>query len=94
MAQQPGFQPRIQMPPPTGNQQFDEWARNFAISHNNQPRMSWFSGTTPNSVVTGTVGDLAVNLASGSTVTRIWIMGGAPSYVTNKGWVTIATGPS
>lgn len=82
------------MPPPTGNQALDLWLRNFAISHNNQPRVSWFSGTTPNSVLTGTVGDLAINLASGSTVTRAWIMAGAPSYVTNKGWVTLATGPS
>lgn len=92
MAQQSGFQSRIQGPPPTGNQALDGWLRNVWILINNQPRLSWFSGTTPNSVVTGTPGDLAINLVSGSTVTRMWIMGGAPSYVTNKGWVMIWAG--
>ena len=90
--QQPGFQRRITMPPATGNQALDEWLRNFAISHNNEPRVSWFSGTTPNSSLTGTAGDLAINLASGSTVSRIWVMGGSPSYVTTQGWVFLSVG--
>jgi len=92
--QQPGFQRRITMPPPTGNQALDEWLRNFAISHNNEPRMSWFSGTTPNSNITGTAGDIVVNLASGSTVSRFWIMTGAPSYITNLGWKFLSVGGS
>jgi hypothetical protein len=92
--QQPGFQPKIHNPPTTGNQAVDHWLRDLAIVVNNLPRLSWFSGTTPNSVVTGTAGDIAVNLASGSTTTRLWVMGGAPSFVTNKGWITLATGPA
>ena len=91
-AQQAGVPARIQAPPPTGNQAFDQWARNVWLLLNNMPRVSWFSGVTPNSVWTGTAGDLAINLASASTHTRIWVMGGAPSYVTNKNWFPLALG--
>lgn len=88
------YQPKIQLPPPTGNQALDQWLYKVAQTINGFPRMSWFSGTTPNSIHTGTPGDLAINLASGSTTTRVWIMGGIPtSLSTNKGWVTLMIGP-
>ena len=94
MAQQPGFQPRIHNPPPTGNQAVDHWLRDLAAIVNSQPRVSWFSGTTPNSAITGVAGDLAINLASGSTVSRLWLMGGSPSYVTTLGWRIVSLGAS
>lgn len=90
-----GFQRRVLYPPPTGNQALDQWLQSVAVVLNGLPRVSWFSGTTPNSSHTGTPGDLAINLGSGSTVTRVWMMGGDPaSVVTNLGWVTLATGPA
>ena len=92
MTQQAGVPSRIQAPPPTGNQALDHWLRDLTAALNNIPRVSWFSGLTPNSVHTGTAGDLAINLASASTHTRIWVMGGAPSYVTNKNWFPLALG--
>ena len=49
MAQQSGFQQRIHNPPPTGNQAVDHWLRDLAAAVNSLPRMSWFSGATPNS---------------------------------------------
>lgn len=89
------FQRRVNLPPPTGNQALDQWLQSIHAVLNGMPRMSWFSGVTPNSTHTGTPGDLAINMASGSTVTRVWVMGGAPtSTVTTLGWVTLATGPS
>lgn len=88
------FQRRNEIPPPTGNQRFDQWMRDFHIQWNSQPRLSWFSGTTPNSVVTGTPGDIVVNLASGSTVTRLWTMVGDTSLVTTLGWQTLQVGPA
>ena len=94
MAQQPGFQPRLPSPPPTGNQAVDQWLRNLWSIVNGMPRLSWFSGTTPNSAITGSPGDLAINLASGSTVSRLWLMGGTPSYVTTLGWRMVAIGPT
>lgn len=59
----------------------------IAQAINNRPVMSYFSGTSPNSVVTGYPGDIAINLASASTNTRVWSMGGAMSTATNQGWV-------
>ena len=85
---------KVRQPPPTGNQEFDNWVRDFAAQWNSHPRMSWFSGLTPNSTLTGTPGDIAINLASGSTATRMWLMTGDASLVTTLGWKTIALGPS
>ena len=88
------FYRRIDSPPATGNQHFDQWMKSFAAQWNSHPRMSWFSGTTPNSTLTGTPGDIAINLASGSTQTRMWIKAGDTSLVTTLGWRTVQLGPS
>ena len=85
---------RIEQPPPSGNQRLDQWLRDFANQWNSHPRMSWFSGTTPNSNLTGTPGDIAINLASGSTMTRMWVMTGDTSLVTTLGWRTVQLGSS
>jgi hypothetical protein len=89
-----GFIRRVRQPPPTGNHDFDVWIRDFAVQWNSHPRMSWFSGTTPNSNLTGSPGDIAINLASGSTLTRMWMMTGDASLVTTLGWRTISLGPA
>ena len=88
------FTRKVRQPPPTGNQEFDNWMRDMAKQFNSLPRMSWFSGLTPNSSLTGTPGDIAINLASGSTMTRAWIMTGDTSLVTTLGWRTLQLGPS
>lgn len=58
------------------------------------PNVSYFSGTTPNSTVTGVAGDMLINLGSGSTDTRAWIKGGSPTSPSRTGWVTLHTGPA
>ena len=89
-----GYQPKINFPPPTGNPALDQWLNQVAQTINGTPRLSWFSGTTPNSSHTGTPGDLAINLASGSSTTRLWLMGGNPTSLSStKGWVTVMVGP-
>lgn len=60
---------------------------------NATPRLSYFTGTSPNSQVTGFVGDLGVNINSTSTDTRLWILGGSGTTVRQTGWVTVRTGP-
>lgn len=61
---------------------------------NRAPTMSYFSGTTPNSNVTGLAGDLAVNVGSASTDTRLWIKGGSTAVPGMTNWVTLRTGPA
>ena len=55
------------------------------------PQMSLFSGLSPNSSVTGQPGDLAVNVGSASTDSRVWMLGGAGSALRNTGWVVLRT---
>lgn len=95
MPQGSNYQRKVEVPPPTGNPAFDQWALTISQWINSHPHMSWFSGTTPNSTLTGTPGQIAVNLASGSTVSRLWVMGGDPtSIATNLGWRFLSTGGS
>lgn len=61
---------------------------------NDTPSLSYFSGTTPNSNLTGLAGDVAINVGSASTDTRAWIKGGSTSVPSMTGWVTLRTGPS
>jgi len=68
------------------------WLTDLAKSLNGIPQLSYFSSATPNSVVTGLTGHLAINLASGSTDSRVWVMGGNNlSVLTTLGWVVLRT---
>lgn len=44
---------------------------------------------TPNSRVTGRGGDLCVNEGSASTASRLWLLGGERSALTNQGWALV-----
>ena len=46
--------------------------------------------STPNSYVTGFVGDLCVNASdSASTVSRLWVLGTSGSARTDQGWALV-----
>ena len=60
---------------------------------NTGPRLSYFTGTTPNSSVTGFVGDLTFNINSTSTDTRTWQMGGSGDTMRQTGWRPFHIGP-
>ena len=66
-----------------------KWLSDLARIVNTQPRASFFSGTDPNSNVTGLPGDIVVNVGSASTNTRIWTMGGSGTTERNSGWVAV-----
>ncbi len=64
----------------------------MAKAVNGVPQVSYFSAATPNSQVTGLTGDLAINLVSGSTDSRVWVLGGNNlSVLTTLGWVVLRT---
>ena len=71
-----------------------EWLVQVWQVINATPRLSYFTGTSPNSSVTGFVGDFAVNINSASTDTRAWIRGGSGDTLGQLGWVTLRTGPN
>lgn len=57
---------------------------------NGLPQVSFFSGTNPNSVLTGRCGDLGINLGSASTSSRVWLNAADPSSAaTTQGWVVL-----
>lgn len=88
----PPYRRRIEAPPSTVTGELYRYLDALAFAVNSIPQVSYFSGATPNSLVTGLTGDLAVNLASGSTDTRVWLLGGnSLSQLTTKGWVTLRT---
>ena len=65
------------------------WLSDLATMVNNQPFASYFSGTTPNSLVTGVAGDMAVNIGSASTDSRFWVKGGDPVIPSQTSWVVL-----
>lgn len=53
---------------------------------NNEAFISVFSGTTPESVWTGVAGNIAVNVGSASTNTRLWVKAGSPVNQSTTSW--------
>ena len=90
----PGVWPRkLPFPPSTVTGPLGAWLFELWKHVESQPNVSLFSAVTPNSLLTGLSGDLAVNVGSASTNTRLWVLGGGQrSALTNQGWVTIAIG--
>ena len=84
---------RVQNPPSSITGDIGAYLRSLAHAINDIPTFSMFSGTTPNSNLTGFPGDLAVNFGSASTDSRIWVKGGSARSQSQLGWVTLRTGP-
>ncbi len=87
---------RDRLPPPPSNVTgpLQDWMTAVVRAINNMPTMSYFSGTTPNSTVTGFAGDIAINIGSASTTTRVWVNAASTATAGRTGWVTLATGPT
>ena len=83
---------RLPAPPSAVTGELGNWLRNLWGAVNALPRVSYFSGVSPNtSAITGMPGDLAINLGSASTDTRVWIMGGSMTTMKTSGWVALRT---
>ncbi len=85
------FRQRIGAPPAVEDRELQAWLQRVADELNILPAMSTFSGTTPESVVSGNPGELAVNQAAptASTVSRLWVK---QSGIGNTGWSSVVTG--
>lgn len=78
--------PKLPLPPSSLTGPIAEYLTVIWVALNAMPNFSGFSGTTPNSVVTGFPGDFAFNVGSASTNSRIWVMGGSTRVPANTGW--------
>ena len=82
---------RIASPPSDVTGPLGSYLREMARAINDIPQFSAFSAATPNSIVTGYPGDLAVNLQSVSTDSRLWVKGGSARQANTTGWVVLRT---
>ncbi len=81
---------RIGNPPTVDNSpELNRWLQDVANVLNTLPRMSIFSGASPNSMMSGLPGDIAVNIGSASTTSRIWVKGGTGVIPTYTGWAVV-----
>ena len=88
----PPYRNRLRPPPSSVTGDLGLWLQEVVRAMNSIPQVSYFSAPTPNSLVTGLTGDLAINLVSGSTDTRVWVLGGANlGQLSTTGWVALRT---
>lgn len=80
---------RIASPPSDITGPLGSYLREVARAINDIPQLSAFSAATPNSVVSGYPGDLAVNLCSTSSDNRLYQKGGSVRVPSNQGWVPV-----
>lgn len=84
---------RLRPPPSTVTGELGTWLAEVHRVLADTPNVSYWSGETPNSNVTGIAGDLLVNVGSASTNTRIWLKTGSVSVPSKLDWVTLTLGP-
>lgn len=77
---------RIPLPPSTLTGELYNYLLTVAGRLNNEMPISIFSGTSPESIWTGVAGNLAVNVGSASTNTRLWVKGGDPRIPSTTSW--------
>ena len=88
----PFFRRKVADPPSTLTGPLLVWAQSVADYLNSTPTMSLFSGTSPIlSKVTGMPGDLAMNVGSASSTSRLWIHGGTSTDFNTTDWAVIRT---
>jgi hypothetical protein len=80
---------RIASPPSQITGPLGEYLREVARALNDIPQLSAFSAATPNGVVMGYPGDLAVNLTSSTSDLRLYQKGGGVRSASSIGWVQV-----
>lgn len=83
---------KLEAPPSGVTGALGTWLNKVWAHLEAQPNFSTASfpvTSTPNSRVTGFPGDLCTNLASASTASRLWMLGGSSSALTDQGWVLV-----
>lgn len=85
------FPRKVPDPPSSVTGPLALWMRAVADHLNGLPTLSVFSGLSPNSAVTGVGGNIAVNIGSASTDSRVWVKGGSATVPSKTGWTVLRT---
>jgi len=80
---------RIVSPPSDVTGPLGSYLREMARAINDIPQLSAFSAASPNGLLDGYPGDLAVTLTSSFLDTRLWVKGGSGRIPSNVGWVAV-----
>lgn len=83
---------RLRLPPSALTGELYNYLTEVWRAVNDIPNLSYFSGATPNSRLTGVPGDVGINPNSGSTAPRMWIMGGTSTSGVTQGWLPVVVG--
>ena len=81
--------PFLPLPPSSVTGPVAEYLHEIWRVVNKMPNISAFSGSSPNSALSGVPGDLAVNTGSASTTSRLWIQGGSTRQPSTTGWAVV-----
>lgn len=81
---------KVPQPPSSLTGPLGEYLGLLARAINGTPTISYFSGTHPNSTVTGFAGDIAINVAPSSTASRMFIAYGSTTTRGKGSWNTVA----
>jgi hypothetical protein len=80
---------RLRLPPSsfTGDQY--QWLQEVWKAVNAIPTISYFSGTNPNSVITGLGGHVLINVAASPSASRMWVKTNSGTAPDKLSWSTI-----
>jgi len=83
---------RVPDPPSGITGPLRDYLAQLAKALNSVPTFSWFSGTTPESVLTGQSGDFAMNRGSATTVKRLFVKAGPddPKAYSKVSWAVVS----
>ncbi len=86
----PVWRRKVPDPPSNITGALRNYLTQLADAINQQPTFSRFSATgTPNSAVSGLVGDMAFNMGSASSMSRLWLKIGPETGISNTSWVAV-----
>lgn len=81
---------RLQLPPSSVTGEVGDYFQAIWKAINEIPTLSFFSGTHPNSSLTGIAGNLAVNISPSSAVSRLFLKYGSAALPDRDSWNTVA----
>lgn len=81
---------RLRQPPSTITGELYRYLEDICRALNGIPNISYFSGTHPNSGLTGLAGNVAINISPASNVSRVFVKYSSALIPDKSSWNTVA----